>query len=70
MDELTPDVVATLSGITGAQTDKLTMGARRCGRKFSGSTSVRTRKVFAERLAKYLVSIEIACIPRLLRCGI
>jgi len=33
-DELTPDVVSTPSGITGAQTDMLTMGARRCSRKF------------------------------------
>jgi len=29
MDELTPDVVSTLSGITDAQTDQLTMGAKK-----------------------------------------
>jgi len=52
------------------QTPKLTMGAKRCGREFSGSTSVRTQVKFAELRARYLVSIELACIPRLLRRGI
>jgi len=66
MDELTPDVVSTLSGIIGAQTDKLTMGARRYVREFSGVTSVRTQKVFADLLVRYLVSTEMACIPQLL----
>jgi len=70
MDELTPDLVSTPSGITDAQTDKLTMGAKRCGREFSVSTSVRTQVKFAELGARYLISIELACIPRLLRRGI
>ena len=48
-------MVSTLSGITVAQTDKLTMGASRCARKLSGSTSVRTQKVFAELFARYIV---------------
>jgi len=48
MDELTPDVVSTPSGITEAQTEKLAMGAKRCGREFSGSTSVPTQVKFAE----------------------
>ena len=67
---LTPDVVSTPSGIMKAQTDKLAMGAKRCGREFSGSTSVRTQVEFAELRARYLISIELACIPRLLRRGI
>jgi len=58
------------SGITEAQTHKLTMGARRCGKQFSGPTSVGTQIGFPEVLARYLVSIEIACMPRLLRHGI
>jgi len=70
MDELTPDVVSTPSGIMGAQTDKLTMGARRYVRELSGFTSVRTQKLFADLLVRYLVSIEMACIPRLRRCVI
>jgi len=60
----------TPSGIMEAQTDKLTMGAKRGGREFSRSTSVRTQVKFAELRARYLVSIELACIPRFLRRGI
>jgi len=63
---MTPDVVSTPSRITGAETDKLPMEAKRGGRKVSQSRGVRTWNVFAERLARYLVSIEIACIPQLL----
>jgi len=70
MDKLTPDVVSTPSGITEAQTDKFTMGLRRCGRKVSGSTSVHTQVRFAEFWARYLGSIELLCIPRLVRQGI
>jgi len=70
MDGLTSDVVSTLAGITDARTDKLTIGAKRCGREFSGSTSVRTQLKFAELRARYLVSIELACTPRLRRRGI
>jgi len=62
-DELTPDVVSTQSGTLEAQTYKLTIGVRRCGRQFSGSTHVHTQKVFAELIARYFVSIEIECIP-------
>jgi len=60
MDELTPDVVSTPSGIMKAQTDKLALGAKKCGREFSGSTSVRTQVKFAELRTRYLVSIELA----------
>ena len=53
-----------------AWSDKLIMGEKRCGRKFSGSTSVRTQVKFAGLLASYLVRMRLACMPRLLRCGI
>jgi len=36
MDELTPDVVSTLSGIIGAQTYKLAMGAKGVVESFQG----------------------------------
>ena len=41
-------MVSTPSGITEAKTDELAMGAERCDREFSGSTSVRTEVKFAE----------------------
>jgi len=70
VDELTPDVVSTPSGIMKEQTDKLALGAKKCGRELLGSTSVRTQVKFAELRARYLVSIELACIPRTHRHGI
>ena len=70
MDDLTPDVVSTPSGVMKAQTDKLAMGAKMCGGEFSGSTSVCTQVKFTELQARYLISIELACTSRLLRCGI
>jgi len=36
MDELTPDMVSTPSGITEAQTDKLAMGAKSVVESFQG----------------------------------
>jgi len=36
MDELTPDMVSTPSGITDAQTDMLTMGAKGVVESFQG----------------------------------
>ena len=50
--------------------DRLIMGERRCGRKFSGSMGVRTQVKFAGLLARYLVSMRLAGMPRLLRHGI
>ena len=47
--------------------DKLIIGEKRCGRKFSESTSIRTQVKFTGLLASYLVSMRLACMPRLLR---
>jgi len=63
-------VVSIPSGRSEAQTDKLTMREKRCGREFSGSTGVRTEVKVAELLVMYLGSIELACIRRLLKCGV
>ena len=63
MDDLTPDLVSTLSGETEVWSDKLIMGKKRCGIEFSRSKGVPTQVKFVELLAKYSVGIELACIP-------
>ena len=70
MDKLTPDVGFTPSGEMEAWSDKLIMGEKRSGRKFSGSTGVGTWVKFTGLLVRYLVSMRLACMPRLLRRGI
>ena len=62
-----PSVVSIPLGRKEVQTDKLIIGEKRSTREFSGLKGVHTQVKFVELLARYLGTIELACILQLLR---